>query len=551
MSPRTPSRVPASPSLWARARSFLILALATLTCACLLAEAWARAREAPPSPRFDPVDSEGNAWLPVVHELVGGPISYVPRPGASSGVHGINSVGFRGPEWPAGPDADEFRILVLGDSVCFGTGLPIELTMGTMLELILNELEAESRVRVANGCVSGYNTEQEALFLERIGPAVDPDLVLLLVVQNDLAGPSRFELADGRLFAVAHLAPPVPVPEDSPAWLTRAARRSAAIRALLRKTQELGWRGPYEDLSGLEARHDFLESLERVQRTARELGAQTAALVVPRLRADASPEHDRTRASILQGLEEAGFPVMDLAPLFEGLDPAQLRIVRDDDIHLNPLGHFLAAARAAEGLVHDHGIRTGIPPVEMRPWREADGAQKVRLACGLLTYLAAPEIAEHSEQAMAHGPPEAPLGALVQACALPRPPTLVRANDTDLEVDLGVLAFSRIVYYIPASAGTSCLQGRWEADGGGPGFSVPEGFEFAIWTDASEAWSSRPLGSGSPTTGSIRADIPPGSAVSLDLRPLTDEAFGQAGAWMDLRLKTSHRCEDLAPDDRS
>ena len=79
----------------------------------------------------------------------------------------------------------EFRILLLGDSVTFGWGVPIEATFGRRLENLLTT-KLKRPVRVVNSGVGGYNTVQEYAVLKQLAGTVDPDMVVLLYVRNDI-----------------------------------------------------------------------------------------------------------------------------------------------------------------------------------------------------------------------------------------------------------------------------------------------------------------------------------------------------------------------------
>ncbi len=96
-----------------------------------------------------------------------------------------NRLGLR--ERPIVPKAPgEFRLLFLGDSVLMGWGVPVEATFCRRLEGLLGGALHGSSVRTINAGVVGYNTWQEARFLAGYGDALDPDIVVLLYVPNDI-----------------------------------------------------------------------------------------------------------------------------------------------------------------------------------------------------------------------------------------------------------------------------------------------------------------------------------------------------------------------------
>jgi hypothetical protein len=97
----------------------------------------------------------------------------------------LNSNGHRGDEMPVRKPAGERRILVLGDSVAFGWGVNQGEDFPARLETLLR---GQNNVvwRVINSGVNGYNSEQEAIFFATEGIAYEPDIVVLVYVDNDV-----------------------------------------------------------------------------------------------------------------------------------------------------------------------------------------------------------------------------------------------------------------------------------------------------------------------------------------------------------------------------
>ena len=110
-------------------------------------------------------------------------------------VH-VNHLGLRGPDLPAKTPA-EFRILCLGDSTTFGQGVSEEETIPALLQADLADAgkAAGREVRAVNGGLRGYATLHELALLEELGPAIRPDLVVLLWYVNDLERPDPVKTA--------------------------------------------------------------------------------------------------------------------------------------------------------------------------------------------------------------------------------------------------------------------------------------------------------------------------------------------------------------------
>jgi hypothetical protein len=95
----------------------------------------------------------------------------------------INSLGLRGPELR--PKAGR-RVAVFGDSFVFGTGVDEEHTFTTHLERLLRR-QAED-ADVVNLGVNGFSTDQELLLLQETVDRLRPDVVVLVMCDNDFEG---------------------------------------------------------------------------------------------------------------------------------------------------------------------------------------------------------------------------------------------------------------------------------------------------------------------------------------------------------------------------
>jgi lysophospholipase L1-like esterase len=100
----------------------------------------------------------------------------------------INSQGMRNPEVSIDKEAGMFRILVVGDSVPFGWGVGQEEAFPRLLETLLEERQAPAgpRYEVINTAVPGWGLHAEYMFLKERGLAYEPDLCLLMLVNNDV-----------------------------------------------------------------------------------------------------------------------------------------------------------------------------------------------------------------------------------------------------------------------------------------------------------------------------------------------------------------------------
>ena len=105
-------------------------------------------------------------------------------------VH-INSQGLRGKEFHLKKASNTFRILCLGDSFTFSRFVDEGETYPTKLEEFLNRNSTGKKFEVINGGASAYTIVDELSYLKEKGIKVQPDLVILGFVMNDIAELTR------------------------------------------------------------------------------------------------------------------------------------------------------------------------------------------------------------------------------------------------------------------------------------------------------------------------------------------------------------------------
>jgi hypothetical protein len=102
----------------------------------------------------------------------------------------INSHGMRGPERPLAKDPGVFRIVGLGDSQMFGWGVAQEDTFLAKFEVMLNEGGENGKYEIFNLAVPGYNTVQEVQTFAGRLEELDPDMIIINYVDNDMDLPN-------------------------------------------------------------------------------------------------------------------------------------------------------------------------------------------------------------------------------------------------------------------------------------------------------------------------------------------------------------------------
>ena len=243
-----------------------------------------------------------------------------------------NSLGLRDVERTLIKPAATSRILVLGDSITFGWGVPFGSTFCQLLEKSLNADPPipGDRFEVVNAGVGNLNTSMEVAYLEKEGLGLQPDLVLLAWFVND--------------------AEPRPLPRRN--WCARhsyayAWLDSAVDAGMRRMCGRPGYREYYEGLY-----RDDNPGWEQCRRAIRKLadvcragGIACGVVLVPELHSLGSGyEFSGVHAAVGKVCEDAGLPVWDLLDVFPADADARGYWVSPGDAHPNAVANELMAA---------------------------------------------------------------------------------------------------------------------------------------------------------------------------------------------------------------
>ncbi|MEA2624932.1 MAG: hypothetical protein QOD06_977 [Candidatus Binatota bacterium] len=121
-------------------------------------------------------------------------IVYELRPGVRGTFLGrevsVNRLGMRDDERGGDKPPGTVRIVGLGDSHMFGWGVDRREAFLAVLEEMLRERRPGRRFEAWNLAVPGYNSVQEVRTLERRMDAIDPDLVIISFIDNDMHLPN-------------------------------------------------------------------------------------------------------------------------------------------------------------------------------------------------------------------------------------------------------------------------------------------------------------------------------------------------------------------------
>jgi hypothetical protein len=249
-----------------------------------------------------------------------------------------NSQGLRDREHNVERQPGVPRILMLGDSLTVGWGVPVDATFSKRIERLFAEKGA--KVEVINTGVGNWNTVQETEYFLTKGHLYRPDVVVLNYFINDAE----------------------PVPQSrSPSFLMRhcfacvflKGRYDALLRQFsARKTWQDYYFGLYDGGSG----PGWLAAKSALQRLAEYCKANGITLIVANL-----PElHDVENyqfgvvTDLVQGAaRENGVQFVDLLPLLRKHESSDLWVTRPDP-HPNALAHDVIAQGLFEVLSGMH-----------------------------------------------------------------------------------------------------------------------------------------------------------------------------------------------------
>ncbi len=288
------------------------------------------------------------------------------RPGGFVGAevdYRISSAGLRNPEVPLDKPAGVRRIAVLGDSIAFGYWVAEDQSFPRQVERMLGR-----RVQVLNFGVPGYNFDQEIEALRARVLEYSPDLVVAAFCLNDLEGIFSYEygltldrsarssrlggrllegLLQGSILA---------------AWIEYRLAELESRRRFAKARNPLG--GPLYAEAVVEQKKALVAGFRTLRQILAARGIPGLVAVFPTFgNRFSNYPYRQLHAAVLEAAQDSGLLAVDLLDCFAGYD---LRDVRVDVVHPNPMGHRIAAhairdALCGRGLVCDDAPAPDVP----------------------------------------------------------------------------------------------------------------------------------------------------------------------------------------------
>lgn len=278
-------------------------------------------------------------------------LGHAHRPNARARLMGVdvatNSLGLRDREIDSARKPGTTRILMLGDSITLGWGVPQDLTVSQRLDRALRP----EGVEVINSGVGNYNTRMEAEYFLTEGHKLKPDIVVLNYFINDAEPIPSYDNS----FLERH----------SKAYVYFSSRWDAAMRSTAGSGRQTDWKTYYRNLYDERANPGGWagaeKAIERVAAFCRDNKIRFMIVDYPELRELRPYPFPDVPARLRALADRLGVPFVDLLPSVQNEPPASLWVTVPDP-HPNaratelfaaallaPLREAVAAVRARAG----------------------------------------------------------------------------------------------------------------------------------------------------------------------------------------------------------
>jgi len=235
---------------------------------------------------------------------------------------------------------NEYRIAVVGDSVTFGEGVRKgEDTYCDVLEKILNQRQKEQIVKVFNFSVSAYSVKEMAATLEHRMLDLDPDLVLMAIIQEDMKL-SRTPDIDRWGYTTMHSSSHAIFSNSYLKLILRKIRLAYLLRDIMRKHQEKD-----SSSSGNYIVPDSYKYITKFKKIAEENQVPYVIVLLG--------YKEKPFQVILQKFQEDNIVYIDISKALSDLS-ANLKYASQFDRHPSAKAHSIYGEQLADHILNNH-----------------------------------------------------------------------------------------------------------------------------------------------------------------------------------------------------
>ena len=271
---------------------------------------------------------------------------YLPNSELKEGriLYRYNNFGFRDSSRAIQKPLDVKRVIVLGDSVTEGYGVPWDSVFSSHIQSALG-----SQFEVITIAAGGLNTPQEVHLLEKEGLRYDPDILILNFVLNDIdfytnyQGARRYNaLVDSQIGLLN-----IPIHPRIKQFL----KSSALIYFVKERVENLKGRilGQEETdyftrlWTNQDNRQKVIKGFDRLQAIQEERQLTVVVIVWPVLTDFTDYRFKWIHEWVKTEAVKRGFSTVDLLKAFRSVPYRKLQLTAEDPVHPNAMGHKIAA----------------------------------------------------------------------------------------------------------------------------------------------------------------------------------------------------------------
>jgi lysophospholipase L1-like esterase len=278
-------------------------------------------------------------------------IGHEHQPQSSAQLYGVeiktNKEGWRDYDYPLQKNNNTKRIMMLGDSLTFGWGVPFEQTMAKRLEKKFINGGHEQTVEVINTGVGNYNTAMEVNAFFKKGKKYNPDMILLMYYINDAeptyTQPGKTRILLNQLYLYGFLSDKI-------------------INTQIHLSRDKQFENFYGNLykQGATGRQEVEKAINKLAMYCKENNIQLHIFVIPEMHEFENYPFQEVTDFVQSTATENDVPATDLLPYFqivtsskknsESISPSDLW-VSVEDAHPNAKGNLIIAEAIYQNIV--------------------------------------------------------------------------------------------------------------------------------------------------------------------------------------------------------